>query len=96
MRVIGTRHGEKLYETLLSREEMAAAEDLGAITAFRPICATSTMASTWKRASQDISVAQDYNSHNTTRLDVEGMERLLHKLSFVQALARGETVTPEE
>ena len=41
-------------------------------------------------------MAQDYNSHNTTRLDVDGMVRLLHKLTFVQALARGETVAPEE
>ena len=96
LRVIGTRHGEKLYETLLSREEMAAAEDLGDYYRIPPDLRDLNYGKYVEEGEPGISVAQDYNSHNTTRLDVDGMERLLHKLSFVQALARGEPVTPEE
>jgi UDP-glucose 4-epimerase len=96
VRVIGTRHGEKLYETLLSREEMAAAEDLGAYYRIPPDLRDLNYGKYVEEGEPDISLAQDYNSHNTTRLDVDGMVRLLHKLSFVQALARGEAVTPED
>ncbi len=96
VRVIGTRHGEKLYETLLSREEMAAAEDLGAYYRIPPDLRDLNYGKYVEEGEPGISMAQDYNSHNTTRLDVDGMVRLLHKLTFVQALARGEAVTPEE
>lgn len=96
VRVIGTRHGEKLYETLLSREEMAAAEDLGAYYRIPPDLRDLNYGKYVEEGEPGISLSQDYNSHNTTRLDVDGMVSLLHKLAFVQALARGEAVTPEE
>jgi UDP-N-acetylglucosamine 4,6-dehydratase/5-epimerase len=96
VRVIGTRHGEKLYETLLSREEMANAEDLGEYYRIPPDLRDLNYGKFVEQGEPSISVAEDYNSHNTNRLDVEGMKKLLQKLSFVQAIQRGEQVNPEE
>jgi UDP-N-acetylglucosamine 4,6-dehydratase/5-epimerase len=96
VRVIGTRHGEKLYETLLSREEMANAEDLGEYYRIPPDLRDLNYGKFVEQGELNISVAEDYNSHNTNRLDVEGMKQLLQKLSFVQAIQRGEQVNPEE
>jgi len=96
IRVIGTRHGEKLYEALLSREEMAAAQDLGTYYRIPPDLRDLNYGKYVEEGEPGISVAEDYNSHNTTRLDVEGMAELLRKLSFVQALERGEFVAPTE
>ena len=96
IRVIGTRHGEKLYEALLSREEMAAAQDLGTYYRIPPDVRDLNYGKYVEEGEPGISVAEDYNSHNTTRLDVEGMAELLRKLSFVQALERGEFVAPTE
>ena len=96
IRVIGTRHGEKLYEALLSREEMAAAQDLGTYYRIPPDLRDLNYGKYVEEGEPGISVAEDYNSHNTTRLDVEGMAGLLRKLSFVQALERGEFVAPTE
>lgn len=96
IRVIGTRHGEKLYEALLSREEMAAAQDLGTYYRIPPDLRDLNYGKYVEEGEPGISVADDYNSHNTTRLDVEGMAGLLRKLSFVQALERGEFVAPTE
>ena len=73
VRVIGTRHGEKLYETLLSREEMAAAEDLGDYFRVPPDLRDLNYGKFVEEGEPGISMAQDYNSHNTTRLDVDGM-----------------------
>ncbi len=92
---IGTRHGEKLYEALLSREEMACAEDLGEY--FR-VPADSRDLNYAKYVEQgqkrltDASHHEEYNSHNTTRLDVEGMKALLLKLEFMQRIVKGEPV----
>lgn len=94
--VIGTRHGEKLYETLLSREEMAAAEDLGHYYRIPPDLRDLNYGKFVEEGEPKISIAQDYNSHNTTRLDISSMKKLLQKLSFVQALARGEQAQVEE
>jgi UDP-N-acetylglucosamine 4,6-dehydratase/5-epimerase len=94
--VIGTRHGEKLYETLLSREEMACAEDLGDYYRIPPDLRDLNYGKFVEQGEVKISVAEDYNSHNTTRLDVAGMKQLLQKLTFVQAIQRGEQVTPED
>lgn len=94
--VIGTRHGEKLYETLLSREEMAAAGDLGHYYRIPPDLRDLNYGKFVEEGEPKISVAQDYNSHNTTRLDISSMKKLLQKLSFVQALARGEQAQVEE
>ena len=94
--VIGTRHGEKLYEALLSREEMVAAQDLGGYYCVPPDLRDLNYGKYVEQGETQISGAEDYNSHNTTRLDVEGMQALLLKLRFMQALVRGEQVEAEE
>jgi UDP-glucose 4-epimerase len=96
IREIGTRHGEKLYEALLSREEMAAATDLGDYFSVPPDLRDLNYSKFVEEGETRISHAEDYNSHNTTRLDVEGMKALLMKLPFIQALTLGEPVQPEE
>jgi UDP-glucose 4-epimerase len=94
--VIGTRHGEKLYEVLLSREEMASAEDMGDYYRIPPDLRDLNYAKFVEQGEEKISRSEDYNSHNTQRLDTKGMEQLLLKLEFMQAIRRGEHVTPEE
>lgn len=94
--VIGTRHGEKLYEALLSREEMATAQDLGAYYRVPPDLRDLNYGKYVEQGEAKISEASDYNSHNTVRLDVEGMRALLMKLRFMQATVRGEHVEPDE
>jgi UDP-N-acetylglucosamine 4,6-dehydratase len=96
VRVIGTRHGEKLYEALLSREEMVAAEDLGGYYRVPPDLRDLNYGKFVEQGETKISEATDYNSHNTERLDVVGMQALLMKLRFMQAIARGEHVELEE
>ena len=84
VRVIGTRHGEKLYETLVTREEMAKAIDMGDY--YRIPCDTRDLNydKYFTVGSEDVSKIEDYHSHNTRRLDVEGMKELLLKLRFIQ------------
>lgn len=94
--VIGTRHGEKLYEALLSREEMAAAEDLGDYYRVPPDLRDLNYGKFVEQGEAKISEAVEYTSHNTTRLDVSGMQALLKKLRFMQAVVRGEHAEPEE
>jgi UDP-glucose 4-epimerase len=89
--VIGTRHGEKLYETLLSREEMAAAEDLGGYYRVPPDLRDLNYGKFVEEGEQKISQLDDYNSHNTERLDKNGMKHLLMKLDFMRAVATGQT-----
>jgi UDP-N-acetylglucosamine 4,6-dehydratase len=96
VRVIGTRHGEKLYEALLSREEMVAAEDLGGYYRVPPDLRDLNYGKFVEQGEVKISEATDYNSHNTERLDMAGMQALLMKLRFMQAIARGEQVEAEE
>jgi UDP-glucose 4-epimerase len=96
IRLIGTRHGEKLYEALLSREEMAAAQDLGDYYRVPPDLRDLNYGKFVEQGESRITTAEDYHSHNTTRLDVDGMVALLQKLNFVKALQRGEYVEPEE
>ena len=97
--VMGTRHGEKLYEVLLSREEMACAEDMGDYFRVpadsRDLNYTKFVDEGEKRLTQT-SHGEDYNSHNTTRLDKQGMQQLLLKLKFMQRVSRGEAANPEE
>lgn len=93
---IGTRHGEKLFEVLLSREEMAAAEDLGDYYRIPPDLRDLNYGKFFEQGEIRISEAQDYNSHNTTRLDEAGMQALLQKLRFIRATVRGEYAEPEE
>jgi UDP-N-acetylglucosamine 4,6-dehydratase len=96
VRVIGTRHGEKLYEALLSREEMVAAEDLGGYYRVPPDLRDLNYGKFVEQGEVKISEATDYNSHNTVRLDMHGMQALLMRLRFMQAIARGEQVEAEE
>jgi UDP-N-acetylglucosamine 4,6-dehydratase len=95
LRVIGTRHGEKLYEALLSREEMVAAEDLGRYFCVPPDLRDLNYGKFVDQGETKISEATDYNSHNTERLDITGMQALLMKLRFIEAIAQGEQVEPE-
>jgi UDP-N-acetylglucosamine 4,6-dehydratase len=89
IKIIGTRHGEKRQETLLTREEMAKAEDLGAY--FRvPVDNRGLNYNLYfTKGKKKISQFEDYNSGNTRRLDVEGMAELLLKLDIVQEELRG-------
>jgi UDP-N-acetylglucosamine 4,6-dehydratase len=87
--VIGTRHGEKVYEVLCSREEMVSAEDLGDFYRVRPDMRDLNYGKFFEEGTPRITVAGDYNSHNTARLDVEGMKQLLLKLEFMRELLAG-------
>jgi UDP-N-acetylglucosamine 4,6-dehydratase/5-epimerase len=84
IRVIGTRHGEKLYETLMTREEMAKAEDLGDY--YRVVADNRDLnyAAYFTEGKEQISQLEDYNSHNTKRLNVEEMADLLLTLDFIR------------
>jgi UDP-N-acetylglucosamine 4,6-dehydratase len=96
IQVIGTRHGEKAFEALLSREEMACAEDRGEYFRVPPDLRDLNYAKFVEQGEERISRSEDYNSHNTQRLDVAGMQQLLLKLDFIHAIQRGEHATPEE
>ena len=84
VKVIGTRHGEKLYETLVTREEMSKAIDMGDY--YRIPCDTRDLNydKFFVEGSEEVSRIEDYHSHNTHRLDVEGMKQLLLRLSFIR------------
>jgi UDP-glucose 4-epimerase len=84
VRVIGTRHGEKLYETLVTREEMAKSEDMGDYFRIPADNRDLNYDKYFVEGKEEISKIEDYHSHNTARLDVEGMKKLLLKLDIVQ------------
>ena len=84
IRVIGTRHGEKLYETLLTREELLKAEDLGEYYRIVPDSRDLNYSKYFSEGSEDISKVEDYNSHNTRRLNVEEIKELLLTIPYVQ------------
>ena len=84
IRVIGTRHGEKLYESLVSREELAKAEDMGQYYRVPADNRDLNYAKFFVDGELEITEFEDYTSHNTTQLDVEGVKQLLLKLSFIQ------------
>lgn len=84
IKVIGTRHGEKLYESLVSREEMAKAEDMGRYFRIPADNRDLNYKKYFVEGEQRISEVDDYTSHNTHRLDVEGVEKLLLKLDYIQ------------
>jgi UDP-glucose 4-epimerase len=94
--IIGTRHGEKLFEVLLSREEMVAAQDLGDYYRVPPDLRDLNYGKFVDRGEVKISEAIEYDSHKTVRLDVPGMRAMLMKLRFMQAMVRGEHVESEE
>ncbi len=96
---IGTRHGEKLFEALLGREEMACSEDLGSYYRVPPDARDLNYAKFVEEGERRITQSthgEDYNSHNTTRLDVAGMKDLLLKLDFMQRIVRGEPAVAED
>ena len=84
VKIIGTRHGEKLYETLVTREEMSKAIDMGEY--YRIPCDTRDLNydKYFTVGNQDMIKIEDYHSHNTRRLDVEGMKEQLMRLRFIQ------------
>lgn len=84
IKVIGTRHGEKLYETLVTREEMAKSVDMG--NYYRIPCDSRDLNydKYFINGEEKVSKFEDYNSHNTRRLDLEGMKELLLKLQVVR------------
>ncbi|KJZ35949.1 MULTISPECIES: polysaccharide biosynthesis protein [Pseudomonas] len=84
IRVIGTRHGEKLYESLVSREELAKAEDMGQYYRVPADNRDLNYAKFVVEGELEITQFEDYTSHNTTQLDVEGVKQLLLKLSYIQ------------
>jgi UDP-glucose 4-epimerase len=92
IRIIGTRHGEKLYETLLNREEMVQTEDLGNYYRVPADVRDLNYSSFFSSGKAEVSEAVDYNSHNAELLDVDGMMRLLLKLQCVQDALNGKTV----
>ena len=84
IKYIGTRHGEKIYETLVNREEMAKAEDLKHFYRIPSDNRDLNYNKFFNQGNIKNSVAEDYHSHNTERLDVEGMKNLLLKLDFIK------------
>jgi len=90
--VIGTRHGEKLYETLLTREEMAVADDLGDYYRVPADNRDLNYALYFSEGRSEISAREDFTSHNTAQLDVDGMCALLKKLTCVRKALDGEPV----
>ena len=96
VRIIGTRHGEKLFEALLSREEMVAAENLDGYYRVPPDLRDLNYGKFVEQGEQKISEAVDYNSHNTERLDKAGMQKLLMKLDFIQSIVEGKDAQPQD
>ncbi|MDP1725490.1 MAG: polysaccharide biosynthesis protein [Bacteroidota bacterium] len=92
IKIIGTRHGEKLYETLCTREEMKKAEDMGEFYRVPADNRDLNYAQYFSEGEQDISLIEDYHSHNTTQLDIEGMKKLLMKLPLIRKEVFGEDV----
>lgn len=84
IRIIGTRHGEKLYETLCTREEMMKAEDMGEFYRIPADNRNLNYSQYFSEGEVDISVAEDYHSHNTEQLDVESMKALLSEQPLVR------------
>ena len=95
VKVIGTRHGEKLFEALCSREEMYVSIDEGGYYRIPSDNRDLNYAKYNDEGNRDLSEVSDYNSHNTLRLDVEEMVRLLNKLDFISEISRGGTIVPE-
>ncbi|WP_315385166.1 polysaccharide biosynthesis protein [Microvirgula aerodenitrificans] len=94
--VIGTRHGEKLYEALLSREEMACAEDMGEYFRIPADDRDLNYEKYYEQGEPKITRGEDCNSHNATRLDVDEMKKLLLKLDFMRKIACGESAIAED
>lgn len=94
--IMGTRHGEKLFETLLSREEMVSAVDLKKYYRVPPDLRDLNYGKFVDQGEMAITKSEDYNSHNTERLDIEAMKKLLLKLDFIKAQIDGRSISPED
>ena len=93
--VIGTRHGEKLFEALCSREEMFVAQEQGEYFRVPADNRDLNYSKFFEEGESDLSKVEDYNSHNTEQLDVEGMKQLLRKLDFMREIESGNIIVPE-
>lgn len=89
IRIIGTRHGEKLYESLVSREEMARSEDLGGYYRIPADSRDLNYDKYFVEGQPEVSTIEDYTSHNTRRLDVAGVQQVLRQLDLIQEALRG-------
>ena len=89
IRVIGTRHGEKLYETLLTREELAKAEDLGGYYRIVSDDRDLNYGKYFTEGQENVSHIKDYNSHNTQRLTVPEIKEKLLALDYIQQELKG-------
>ena len=93
IKIIGTRHGEKLYETLCTKEEMAKAEDMGNFYRIPADNRDLNYARYFSEGVQDVSTIVDYHSHNAEQLGVEGMKKSLSNLALIRKEIFGEDVT---
>ncbi|KAF7769376.1 UDP-glucose 4-epimerase [Pseudoalteromonas undina] len=93
--VIGTRHGEKLFEALCSREEMFVSQEQGEYFRVPADNRDLNYSKFFEEGESDLSKVEDYNSHNTEQLDVEGMKQLLRKLDFMREIESGNIIVPE-
>ena len=93
--IIGTRHGEKLFEVLLSREEMVVAKDLGSYYCVPPDLRDLNYAKFVEQGDLKISEAVDFNSNNAARLDVSSLKNLLINLNYIQSILRGDQAEAE-
>lgn len=84
IKVIGTRHGEKLYETLLTKEEHVVAEDMGGFYRVPADKRDLNYDKYFVEGDEELSTEEEYNSHNTTRLDIEGIKERLLQLDYVR------------
>ncbi len=96
IKIIGTRHGEKLFETLLSREEMAVARDLGNFFMVPPDDRDLNYDKFFKEGKETITSASEYNSHNTVQLDEKAMQKLLTRLPDLKKVIEGTQKNLEE
>jgi len=91
IKIIGTRHGEKLYETLCTREEMMKAEDMGEFYRIPADNRDLNYAMYFSEGEKDVAKIEDYHSHNTERLDVFGIKNLISKLPLIRKELFGES-----
>jgi UDP-glucose 4-epimerase len=96
VQIVGTRHGEKLYESLVSREEMARVEDMARYYRIPADNRDLNYALYFTEGQREISTLDDYTSHNTERLSLPGLKQMLLKLDFIQRHLRGKDVADAE
>lgn len=92
IKIIGTRHGEKLYETLCTREEMVKAEDMGDFYRVPADNRDLNYAMFFSEGAEKVAQIEDYHSHNTEQLDVEGVKKLISGLALIKKEIFGEEV----